>query len=237
MSVMTSIPTPELARRGAEETAKFLRRADHDPQVCLELLRRALAEQSDEAFTHVYRIYEPLVTRWVYRHSRFALTGESVEYFTSAAFRAFYVALHGAKFARFQTVAAILHYLQSCVHTEIAQYLRQYGYDLSAPLEEAPERGEEADPGARLEASELWAHICRLLPDERDQLLAHCALVLDLAPRQICVAHPSWWTSERAVSVALYQIRRRLRADPELTALADHAALDKRGAGRDAQIS
>jgi hypothetical protein len=224
MNVTTGIPTAELARRGADEVAKFARRADNDPQACFELFRRALVEQSDEAFTHVYRIFEPLVTGWVYRQSRFALTGESAEYFTSAAFRSFYFALRGERLSRCPTLAALLGYLKVCVYSAIAQYLREESRHGTVPLEDATELVEVPALDGHLEADEIWTHICRLLPDERDQLLARCAFAQHLTPRLIRATYGAYWRDERAVSVDLYRIRRRLRADPELAILAGWAA-------------
>src|SRR5688500_2753814 len=122
MILTPGLSVAELARRCAEETDKFARRLANDPLFCFELMRRALAEQSDEAFTHIYQVYERMVTSWVYNHSRFTLTGESAEYFVSGAFRAFHSALQGSKFERFPSLAAVLSYLKTCVHTSIAQY-------------------------------------------------------------------------------------------------------------------
>jgi hypothetical protein len=222
-AALDSVPTAELAQRCAVETAKFLRKVSYDPHVCLELLRRALVAQSDEAFTYVYHLYEPLVLGWVSRHSGFALTGECAEYFTNAAFRSFYFAVRGAKFECFATLGAILGYLKTCVHTEIGQYLRRHG-PIQVPLDEVYVQDTQSDPEARVHASDLWDHICQLLPDERDRQLAHYRFVLNLTPRQICAAYPAQWRSEREVSLALYRIRCLLRADRELAALAGLAS-------------
>lgn len=220
MSLLPGLSVAELARRCAEETEKFGRRLANDPQFCFELMRWALADYSDDAFTYVFQVYERMVTSWVYHHSRFALTGESAEYFVSGAFRAFHSALQGTKFDRFPTLAAVLSYLKTCVHTAIAQYLRDEARTQTTPLDDADELASTPDLGEQAEAGELWAHICRLLPDERDRLLARCAFAQGLKPREICVAYRAQWSSERDVSVALYRIRRILRSDPELLALA-----------------
>lgn len=216
MSLTLGLSVADLAQRCAEETEKFARRVANDTQFCFELLRRALAEQSDDAFTYVFQVYERSVTNWVYHHSRFALTGESAEFFTGAAFRAFHSALQGSKFERFPSLAAILSYLKMCVHTAIAQYLRDEARAVTTPLDDEGELPVTPDLGERTDASELWEQICRLLPDERDRLLARCAFAQGLKPREICVAFRSHWSNEREVSVALYRIRRILRGDPEL---------------------
>ena len=232
MNAISALSTAELAQRCTEETEKFFRQVANDPQFCFELMRRALAEQVADAFTYVYQIYEPHVINWVHRHNRFALTGESAEFFAGAAFRAFYFGLRGPKFERFESLGAVLSYLKACVHTAIAQYLRDEERGHQVPLDETNEPPQVPDLGSRVEAAELWAHICRLLPDERDQLLARCAFVLGLKPREICAAYRSQWSSERDVSVALYRIRRILRSDPEVAALAGRARDGEAGSGR-----
>ncbi len=79
-------------------------------------------------------------------------------------------------------------------------------------LEDVPEPSEEEDLAERLEAHDLWSRVLRLLPDDRDQLLARLTFVLGYKPRDICSFHPTFWTTEREVSVALYRIRSVLRA-------------------------
>ncbi len=76
MTLPSSLSTADLAQRCAEETDKYYRRDDADPQLCYELLRRALREQQPEAFTHVAQIFERFVMSAVRQHPRFALTNE-----------------------------------------------------------------------------------------------------------------------------------------------------------------
>lgn len=223
--VTMELSTSALAQRCAEESKKFARRESNDPQFCLALLRRALVDRAPDAFTHVYQIYNRQVTHWVYQHSRFALTGESAEYFSSAAFQSFYTALQGSKFEQFSSLPAVLTYLKLCVHTAIARYLRDDVHTPTVSLDDRIELAEEPDLSASVDVSELWSHICQLLPDERDQLLARCAFVLGLKPRQIAPLYRSFWSSERDISVALYRIRGILRSDAELVALAGGTAL------------
>lgn len=219
MSHASGLSIGELAQRCAEETDKFTHQLENDPQYCYELLRRALAERSGKAFTHVYNVYEPLVRSWVYRHSRWPLTGESADYFANAAFRAFYFGVSGPKFARFPTLAAALGYLKTCVHTTIAMYLRDSEPNLTIPIEDADDLSKAPNLGADAEAWEVWEHIQQLLPDEHDRLLARCAFVLGLRPQEIYAAYPQHWDSERSVSIRLYRIRQKLRGDPQLAAL------------------
>lgn len=215
MTTASALQLDELAQRCADETDRFARQKESDNQFCFELLRRALADGVQEAFAHVYRIYEGRVLGWVHAHSGFPLTGEDAEYFARGALSSFYFALRGPRFARFPSLPQTLAYLKLCVHTAIAQYLRDQ-QPAAAPIEETGDIGATTDLGERAEAEEVWAHICALLPDEEDRLLARCCFVLDLRPRQIVEQYPRRWATEREVSVALYRIRRLLRGDAEL---------------------
>lgn len=207
-----------LARRCAEETEKFYRQLLSDPQYCLELLRRALADELSEALTHAYRIYERQVLRWVHAHSRFVETNESAEFFAHAALSNFYFALRGERFKRFPSLQHVLAYLKTCVHTAIAQYLRDQRPGQTVPLSQAQELGFEPRLD-QVSADELWAHICRLLPDPADQLLARYTFLLNMKPRHIVRLPGQRWQSEREITLQVYQIRRLLRRDPMLRGL------------------
>lgn len=206
----------ELAQRCAEETEKFSRREANDSQFCFELLRLALADGLDDAFTRVYVVYERQVLNWVHKHQRFEQTGESAEFFAGMALRSFYFALRGPKFERFPTLQQVLAYLKMCVNTSIMQYIRDQQPGATMPLDDLTEAAHTPDLGMRADAAALWQLVAGVLPDERDRLLARCVFLLDLKPRQIIAAYPGLWGNERDVSVALYRIRRALRADPTL---------------------
>ena len=220
------LPLEEVARRCAEETQKYSRHAPSEPQFCFELLRRALADAEADAFTWVYRIYERQVLRWVYQHRSFQQTGETAEFFANSAFDRFYFALRGPKFEKFDSLPKLLTYLKACVYTAVAQYRRDHQQLALLALDDARETPASTDPGLHLEAAEVWAYICHLLPDERDQRLAHCAFVLGLKPREVLAAYPRTWQHEREISVALYRIRRRLRGDAGLRQLLEAPAED-----------
>lgn len=216
MNHVGDLSVDELATRCAQETDLFNRRQPSDPQFCYELLRRALADGSPDAFTLVYHIYERQATHWVYNHPKFEQTGESAEFFASHALRSFYFALRGPKFDRFPSLPQVLSYLKLCVHTAIAQYVRDQQPHNTTPLTEGQSLSYQPDLDTHAVAAELWQHICSLLPDEHDRLLARLAFLQGLKPREIVRAFPQHWRDERDVSVTLYRIRRTLRNDPEL---------------------
>jgi hypothetical protein len=210
-----SLTVDDLAQRCAEENQKYSRQQESDAQYCFELLRRALLQGISEALTHVLRVFERQVRNWVYRHQRFAQTDESAEYFVNVAFTSFYFALRGPRFEQFSALPQVLRYLKLCVHTAVAQYVRDQASFPVIPLGEV-EVVYTTDPDSRISANELWNHICRLLPDEQDRLLADCTFIQQLKPAQIADLYPTHWQNVRAISVALQRIRRILRNDTEL---------------------
>ncbi len=213
---LARLTVDNLAARCAEETHKFTHHQPNDTRFCLELLRRALLEGAADAFTYAYQIYEPQVRRWVYNHSRFDQTDENAEYFVSQALSNFYFALRGPKFQQFELLSQVLAYLKLCVHTAIAQYIRDHQRFTAVSLEVAGDVEQAPTLSADADAAALWRIMCETLPDENDRLLAHGVFVLELKPAEIAELYPSAWGSAREVSLALYRIRRALRADPKV---------------------
>lgn len=213
---VTGLPLDHLAQRCAEETQKFGRRQSSDPQYCFELLRRALAEGMTDAFTHFYHIYERQVRNWVYQHHNFERAGESADFFTNISLNQFYFALRGPKFNHFPSLPKALAYLKLCVHTAIAQYVRDQEKLAMLSLESAGDVASPSDPSVHLQIGEIWGYICTLLPNQRDRLIARCTFVLNMKPSEIVACHPDQWQNEREVSIALYRIRQLLRNDAGL---------------------
>ena len=215
MSVF-KLSVEDLAQQCAEETHKFTRQEENDTRYCFELLRRALVDDVAEAFTHVYRVYEPMVKRWVFNHSQFQHTGESVEYFASHALSNFYFALRGQKFNRFEFLAQVLQYMKLCVHTAIAEYMRAQQRSKAVPVDEYERIGYSSNMEARQNHAEIWTYICDLLADEDDEKLADYVFVQGLKPAEIAGMPNCKYGSPREVSVALQRIRRTLRKDHRL---------------------
>jgi hypothetical protein len=217
MRNLDQLTVDELARACEQETQKFLRQQESTSVYCFELFRRAFIQHDIYAFTHIYSIYEPQVKSWVRRHTGFARTGEPVEYFVSATMSSFYFAMQHGKFSQFQHLAQALQYLKLCAHTAITGYLRRQDAVVETPLDEMLSLAStDTSQTQEMMAADLWAQMCRLIPDKTDQLLMRCVFVEQLKPAEILDAHPNIWESARAVSVALQRIRRILRRDEEI---------------------
>lgn len=218
---MNSLTVEQLAEACEQENRSYSRQQASDPRYCFELLRRALLEELPQAFSTVYRIYEPMVRRWVYSHSQFNLTDENADFFTSIALSKFYFALRGAKFAQFSHLPQVMSYLKLCAHTAITQYQRDQQRLATVTLDEQEER-QPATEEAPQSFEDVWAAICEVLPDEEDQLLVDAVFIQQMKPAELAAKYPQRWDSARAVSVALQRVRRRLRTSDVLR---EHAGL------------
>lgn len=202
-----------------EQTQRFLNRLDNDTRYCFELLRRAYEERLEDALAYVYQVYIPLLSNRARRHVLFSRSSQDDDAFAHLALARFYRANQNSDFTqKFSSLPAAVSYLYACLHSVIAQDVR----DNPADAELLNERIGITDLGERNELGlhELWAHISRILDDEEDRRLAYLRFVLEMFPAEIVARYPEQWTHERAVSVALQRIRRRLRNDPFLRGLA-----------------
>ena len=219
---MNALSIVDLATLCEEETRKFYLGSIYNPLHCYELLKRALSDQSAEAFSHVYRIYEPMVTRWVYRCGAFSSADEPADFFVSAAFSSFYFALRGKDLGKFDSLSKVLNYLKSCVYTAVLEYIRKnkrHDIVTEASIETYVNLGTEDSVDSLLQ--DLWARICELLPDKEDQQLAYHVFVLDMKPSEIAESDPERWESARQVTQRLYRIRQILRNDSDLRHLGE----------------
>jgi hypothetical protein len=217
---LSGVPLPQLMEQCAEQQQLYRKLGQSDDQVCYELTRRALAEHDEDALAAFYRVYEPLVDSWVRRNPLFAQTGEDAHYFTNVVFSNFYYAANGSKFAeKFVSLAHVLAYMRSIVHSSISQYMRYFNRSGEMTGLEPDEDLVLPDTGGLehgVNSSALWERIRKLLPNEDDFLLAKAVFQLDQKPAQIAKEYPEKWSNAREVSVALYRIRRLLREDNEL---------------------
>lgn len=208
-----------IGRRCSEETQKFLRQIDNDTRYCFELFRRAYADLLDEALSHIYQIYVPLLVRRARRHPMYFQSCQDEEYFARRALTKFYEVSRGERFdSKFSMLPGIIKYLYACLHSVIVQEVRDNARIVEPASDE--ENWLSAEPSDMLPANDLWDHIARLLPDSDLQRLAYLRFVLGVKPAEIAELHPQVWSNKREVSVALQTIRRRLRKDQELRDLA-----------------
>ncbi len=215
-----------LQQHCAQQSARFFRQQPHDPRYCLEIFRRAIVMGDADAWEAVYCQYRPLLESWFRRHPLASAFAEEREQVIAHAFERFWQALTPQKFAAFSGLAAVLRYLQLCVHAALTDCMRQRQRsvllveDGEALLEDArhPE-GECGSPEAqalrREGAARLWAWVESHCNDARERLLMHESLVLGMRPMEICARHPELFPEVRVVYRLKENLLARLRRSPE----------------------
>jgi hypothetical protein len=207
-----------LSEQCRQDTIQYKRSAAAPSNNCFELMRRALADDNNQALTYLYVNYRQLILNWIHQHPGFAATGEEADYFMSGAFANFYFALRKDRFQKFATLAQALQYLKACVHTIIMQYIRKHRLAYTA-LDDDWTTGTEPDFDQIFRIGAIWERICQLLPNEQDQKLAHLLFVQDRKPAEIAAAFPDEYDTPRSVSIGRQRIVRTLREDDKLREL------------------
>lgn len=208
--------------RCREETGKFLRREAYDERFCWELLRRAICDRLDEAWAAVFEQYRHLVLGWLRHHPARAGAGESDELWLNRVFERFWRSIGPEEFLAFPHLAALLRYLQTCVHGVLVDAARAQQTRLrAASNERAQPVLREDGPGsivARLSGEALWAVIEAEAHAGAELLVARCCFVQDLKPREIYERHPEVFASVADVHRIKRNLLERLRRNETIRA-------------------
>jgi hypothetical protein len=210
----------QLAQNCGHELTRF--RAGNAPGAahCFELLRRALEDESQDAFACVFELYRAQVARWVAGHRMFDASGERTpDVFVNEAFIRLHRHLRGARFANFANTEAVLTYLKACAITALLEQNRKQRAQMrEVSLGEAI-GAEQVDPSRGVAVEQVWAIVSRALPDVRDRELIEQRFQQGLSPAQIAEQAPRHWRDARDVTVALQRCLRRLSRHYELMEL------------------
>jgi RNA polymerase sigma factor (sigma-70 family) len=179
-----------LARRALVESRRFYRHDEYDPRFAYELFRRALVERDDAAWAQLFEQYAPLVEHWVRRTGAFTVSGETSDYFVSAAFTRFWRAIPAERFGAFPTLASLLNYLRRCATCVVIDAARSQAFADVLPEESVnwnDQRLGHADEEAtdRVSRDEFWRLIDGLLASEAERVVVRCSFLLGMKPADI----------------------------------------------------
>ena len=110
----------------------------------LELLRRAIVQEDQEAWAGVQHCFSGLVRGWLHRHPKrdIACRLESEENYVAQTFERFWQATALTRHVEFMTLAAALQYLRASLNGVILDTLRAYARPREVMLPETGEAGE-----------------------------------------------------------------------------------------------
>ena len=213
----------DLAQRCAQETALFFTCHDYDPSYGFELFRRAVRSKDERALEVVITQYQPLVARWVDRwmdkHSHSPLINEEAQDFIAQAFERFWGSFTPAKFDKSQNLAAVLRYLQMCVHSAITdawrkfrrirleQEMRDEAQELSQP---------ESTPEDLLQNDEFWQLIKKKSKNPKEYTVVYASFSLALSPREILAEYPGLFRDTKEIYRYKANLLDRLQRDDEI---------------------
>src|SRR5436309_3155124 len=156
---------------------------------CVELFRRALVEQTDEAWSALQQCFSETVRSWLWSHPSHdvALLRDSEENYIAQTFSRFWYAMHDQQL-EFTTLPAALRYLHATLNGILTDTLRSHlrGRAREVTLPE-PGCSEEPTTADFTDEQSIWESIQGFLPDERERRVAYLLYYCGLKPRDIVV--------------------------------------------------
>ena len=209
----------ELAQQCAHETVRFFTYHDYDSSYCFELFRRAVQNKDERALEGVIAQYEPLVARWVDKHPGFPLINEEAQDFIAQAFERFWGSFTPAKFDKSENLAAVLRYLQMCVHgaiTDAGRKFRRVQLEQDLTDEEQEFAQPEPTPEDFLQNDEFWQLIQKKSKDPKEYTVVYASFSLGLSPREILTEYPGLFRDIKEIYQYKANLLARLERDEEI---------------------
>lgn len=210
----------ELEPRCLRESAAFRAGTAADGRYGFELLRRALAEQSEAAWEVVLRVYGRQIVRWVRAHPSFIFSIEEEAYYVNRAFERLWrsIALKPQKFARFHDLPAILRFLKLCVHSAVLDDgPATTAAEAMVPLHDVAD-GDLPDTTIDLYPSrtdDFWAHIDAHLQNEQERIAVYGYFYYGLKNRELLALFPKAFRDSKQLANLRITVLRRLARVPE----------------------
>jgi hypothetical protein len=200
-----------LADRCTNELYRHRRRELADDRFCLEILRRAIVQRVDQAWSMVQRCFSEVVRIWVRSHSSsdIALLRDTEENYIAQTFSRFWYAVRDQRL-EFTTLNGALSYLHATLNGIIMDTVRVHFRSAEVPL---PEPGFPGEPFADdpQDGHLLWETIQSLLPDETERRVAYLLYYCGFKPREIARRFPGEFSDVKEIYHLNQNIIDRLR--------------------------
>ena len=205
LTTLADLSTHELQRHQWKETG--------DDRYSVEVLHRALVEQSDEAWSVLHQCFSEIIRGWLHVHpSRdVALLRDSEENYIAQTFSRFWYAVRD-QHIEFSTLYVALSYLHATLNGIIMDTLRFHLRLRSreVPLSE-PDCYQEPSEEDSMDGQSIWKSIETLLCDERERRLAYLLYYCGLKPRDIVVRCSQEFDDVKEIYRLNYNVIERLR--------------------------
>jgi len=180
-----ALAAQELAHLCAGETERYHMGKPSADCYGIELFRRAILTQDDNAWAAIYVLYADFVRRWL------GCTLDDADEAVNLTFERFWHAMKRAKSVKLDSLASLLQYLKLCarsVRMDQARAARAHPHcepldDCAATLFTPQDEAEAI--AAQLDSRALWQVIVSEISDEDERLVLYLSYVIGLSPRQI----------------------------------------------------
>jgi DNA-directed RNA polymerase specialized sigma24 family protein len=188
-AALETLSLSTLADRCMSEIEKYRHKEPYNNQYCLEIFYRAMVKHDSDAWEILHRQFSPLVRTWMRNHPQrdiaYALQAEE-NYVDEAFHRLWQASVRNS--LKFDSTAAALRYLKSCLQGAVIDNLRAYSRTRELPLPDPVSDTHYMEEPAiedDYERNDLWEAIKSLLPNERERRLAYLLYINGLKARDI----------------------------------------------------
>jgi hypothetical protein len=202
-----------LADLSTHEPQRHRWKEPFDDRYCLEVLRRAIFERTDEAWSVLQQCFSETIRGWLRSHpsSDVALLRDSEENYIAQTFSRFWYAVRD-QHLEFTSLYAALSYLHATLNGIIMDTLR-FHLRLCSREVPFPEPGCSQEPVSEepFGSRSIWSSIQPLLPDERERRLAYLLYYCGLKPRDIVIRCSQEFDDVKEIYRLNHNIVERLR--------------------------
>lgn len=173
-----------------------------------ELFRSAIVERSGEAWAAIYAYYRPIILGWSRQYCAKSSGDESAEDIADRALSRAWLALTAEQFAQFNSLAALMAYMRSCVAAAVidnsrARATRERAYQRLELRAVATPEQQVLYGNARLA---FWQQVFKIVTDDLERVVLKETFVFALPPRKIAARHPNLFEDVAQV----YALKRNL---------------------------
>ena len=210
---LEGLPLAMLLEQSIRELHQYRGKVLTEAIYTVELVRRALVEQSDEAWAAFQQCFTEPIRAWLHSHpySDVALRRDTEENYIAQTFARFWCAIR-AQHMQFSTLSSALNYLHATLNGLLTDTLRSH---LRQRTREVPllQPGHPEEPAVveQLENELLWEGCQRLLVNEREKRLFFLLYACGLKPREVVSRCPQEFNDVKEIYRLNTNIIDRLR--------------------------